>query len=307
MINRSLIRVKVLQVLYNFYHTKSMSISTAQETLEAAMESDYRVYLYLCGLPLDFSDLARKLIGIEEGKFSPDPDRLALLRALETNPVVEYLEGDQDFVVRRMATSIFHNPDLSELHEAVLSETLGEQAVSASQLETFDGARQFYRDLYGTKYRQSDRVYDILETTDAFVTDADLPVVFSFVTKFYNGLDPEKEVSKLLRPKFASKSDGDFGPTLLRAAIDNKEAYRERIGEYFKGWDAERVSEVDYLLMQMAMAEAIAFPTIATTVTINEYLNLAHSFSSENSYVFINGILFKLFTDLKEEGKIIGD
>ena len=94
MINRSLIRVKVLQVLYNFYHTKSMSISTAQETLEAAMESDYRVYLYLCGLPLDFSDLARKLIGIEEGKFSPDPDRLALLRALENNPVVEYLEGD---------------------------------------------------------------------------------------------------------------------------------------------------------------------------------------------------------------------
>ena len=307
MINRSLIRVKVLQVLYNYYHKESMSISAAQETLEAAMESDYRVYLYLCGLPLDFSDLARKLIGIEEGKFSPDPNRLSLLRALETNPVVQHLEGDQDFVVRRMATSVFHNPEMSESHESILSELLDEQSFRASQLETFEGARQFYRNLYGDKYRQSDRVYDILETTDAFVTDADLPVIFSFVTKFYNGLDPDKEVSDLLRPKFASMSDGDFGSTLLRAAIDNKEAYRERISGYFKGWDAERVSEVDYLLLQMAMAEAVAFPTIATTVTINEYLNLAHSFSSDNSYVFINGILFRLFTDLKEEGKIIGD
>lgn len=307
MINRSLIRVKVLQVLYNYYHKGTMSASAAAETLEAALECNYRVYLYMCGLPLDFADLAHKLIDIEEGKFKPDPRRLALLRCLEDNPIVRYLDEDKEFGVRRMALSLYHNADLMDYHESVLVDLLEQSALSESDLESFEAAQKFYRELYGNSYRQSSQVYDLLENTDVYITDADLPVIFSFVTKFYNGLDPEKELSALLRPKFASKGDGDFGPTLLQEAIDHKDEYRERIADYFKDWDAERVSEIDYLILQMATAEAIHFPTIATTVTINEYLNLAHMFSAENSYVFINGILFKLFTDLKEEGTIMGD
>lgn len=307
MINRSLIRVKVLQVLYNYYHKGTMSASAAAETLEAALECNYRVYLYMCGLPLDFADLAHKLIDIEEGKFKPDPRRLALLRCLEDNPIVRYLDEDKEFGVRRMALSLYHNADLMDYHESVLVDLLEQSALSESDLESFEAAQKFYRELYGNSYRQSSQVYDLLENTDVYITDADLPVIFSFVTKFYNGLDPEKELSALLRPKFASKGDGDFGPALLQEAIDHKDEYRERIADYFKDWDAERVSEIDYLILQMATAEAIHFPTIATTVTINEYLNLAHMFSAENSYVFINGILFKLFTDLKEEGTIMGD
>lgn len=284
-----------------------MSASAAAETLEAALESNYRVYLYMCGLPLDFADLARKLTEIEEGKFKPDPRRLALLRDLQDNPVVRYLDEDQEFGVRRMATSLYHNPDLSEYHEAVLVDLLEHRIDEPIDLGTFESAQKFYRELYGESYRQSGQVYDLLENTDAYITDADLPVVFSFVTKFYNGLDPDKELPELLRPKYLTKGDSDFGPTLLRESIDYKEKYRDRIAAYFKDWDADRVSEIDYLILQMATAEAVHFPTIATTVTINEYLNLAHMFSSDNSYVFINGILFNLFKDLKEEGKIIGD
>lgn len=307
MINRSLIRVKVLQVLYNYYHKGTMSASAAAETLEAALESNYRVYLYMCGLPLDFADLACKLNEIEGGKFNPDPRRLALLRCLQDNPVVQYLEQDKDFTVRRMALSLYHNADLMDYHESVLVDLLEQSTLSESDFETFDSAQKAYRKLYGDSYRQSSQVYDLLENTDVYITDADLPVIFSFVTKFYNGLEPERELSDLLRPKYASKGDRDFGPALFEQSIDHTDAYRELISGYFKDWDADRVSEIDYLILQMATAEAIHFPTIATTVTINEYLNLAHMFSAENSYVFINGILYKLFTDLKEEGKIMGD
>lgn len=307
MINRSLIRVKVLQVLYNYYHKGTMSASAAAETLEAALESNYRVYLYMCGLPLDFAELARKFTEIEEGKFKPDPRRLSLLRCLQDNPVVQYLEQAQEFVVRRMSLSLYHNADLMDYHESVLVDLLEQTSISESDFESFESTQKFYRELYGNFYRQSSQVYDLLENTDVYITDADLPVIFSFVTKFYNGLDPERELSDLLRPKYASKGDRDFGPALLQESIDHTDKYRDLISGYFKDWDADRVSEIDYLILLMATAEAIHFPTIATTVTINEYLNLAHMFSAENSYVFINGILFKLFTDLKEEGTIMGD
>lgn len=308
MINRSLIRVKVLQVLYNYYHSGSMSPAAAEEILLGAMESDYKVYLYMCGLPLDMSDIARQMINIEEGKFSPDSGRLTLLGHLVDNPIVTHLKQDQEFVVRRMATSLYHRSELTEYHEQVLGHLLSpESGLFIEDPESFEAMRKIYRTLYGDYYRQSDQVYDLLENADAYITDADLPVIFSFVTKFYNGLSEEKSVSDLLRPKFVSKGDADFGPTLLRKTIEHNKEYRESISDYFKDWDADRVSDIDYLLLQMALAEAVHFPTIATTVTINEYLNLAHAFSSDNSYVFINGILFKLFEDLKEQGKILGN
>ena len=56
--------------------------------------------------------------------------------------------------------------------------------------------------------------------------------------------------------------------------------------------------------MQIALAEVVNFPSVPVKVTMNEYLEIAKSYSTTKSSVFINGVLDTIIKELKKEGKI---
>ena len=58
------------------------------------------------------------------------------------------------------------------------------------------------------------------------------------------------------------------------------------------------------ILMRMALTEARSFEDIPVKVTLNEYIEVAKAYSTPKSKNFINGILDKLFLELKEQGGI---
>ena len=58
------------------------------------------------------------------------------------------------------------------------------------------------------------------------------------------------------------------------------------------------------ILLKMAACEMLEFPTIPTKVTLNEYVEVAKSYSTDKSKEFVNGILDKLLTDLQEKKRI---
>ena len=62
---------------------------------------------------------------------------------------------------------------------------------------------------------------------------------------------------------------------------------------------------MDILILQIAIAELIAFPSIPTKVTLNEYLEISKFYSTNKSNVFINGVLDKVVVQLKEEKLIV--
>jgi len=72
-----------------------------------------------------------------------------------------------------------------------------------------------------------------------------------------------------------------------------------------RNWDLERIAFMDILIMQMAIAELVGFPSIPTKVTLNEYLEISKFYSTSKSNVFINGVLDKVVIQMKEEGKIV--
>ena len=76
------------------------------------------------------------------------------------------------------------------------------------------------------------------------------------------------------------------------------------IEEKLQNWEAERVMALDKILMEMALCEFTEFPEIPIKVTINEYIELAKTYSSAKSGLFINGILDKLVNDLKQADKL---
>ena len=105
-------------------------------------------------------------------------------------------------------------------------------------------------------------------------------------------------------PMFKDKDDEDYARTLLRKTIKNEEPYLEMVRASANNWELERIAFTDSLILQLAISEAIEFPSIPTKVTINEFLEIAKLYSTQKSSQFINGILDNIITELKKEGKI---
>jgi transcription antitermination protein NusB len=101
-----------------------------------------------------------------------------------------------------------------------------------------------------------------------------------------------------------SKEKMDFAVDLMECVIDKKEYCLELIRPKLKNWDAERIASLDMILMQMGVCEFMYFDTIPPKVTINECIDLAKEYSTEQSGHFVNGILDNIHKELLAQDKI---
>ena len=100
------------------------------------------------------------------------------------------------------------------------------------------------------------------------------------------------------------EADMEFARQLLRDTLACREESEDLIRNHLQGWEFERVSRMDILLINMAVAEFTGCPSIPEKVTVDEYIELSKDFSSERSKLFINGILDKLVVELRSKGRI---
>lgn len=98
--------------------------------------------------------------------------------------------------------------------------------------------------------------------------------------------------------------DFRFAFDLLRNACQQHDTNQELIRSHLRGWDFDRVAVIDLILLNMAIAEVTTFETIPERVTIDEYIELSKEFSTERSKLFINGILDRIFAQLRANGRI---
>jgi N utilization substance protein B len=95
-----------------------------------------------------------------------------------------------------------------------------------------------------------------------------------------------------------------FATDLLQTAIDKKTISEDIIKPKLKNWDPERIAMIDMILLRLGVCELVYFDTIPTKVTINEYIDLAKDYSTEQSGHFVNGILDSIHKELVGNGKI---
>ena len=129
----------------------------------------------------------------------------------------------------------------------------------------------------------------------------DLDHVSSMVLKTLKSL---KEDSKFTLMLLWKEDEKQFALNLLSKAITNKEHNDKVLQSYSKNWESERLAKMDSLLMNLAVTEAKEFSSIPLKVTLNEYIEISKFYSTPKSNGFINGILDKIFIDLKKEGEI---
>ncbi len=149
----------------------------------------------------------------------------------------------------------------------------------------------------------SDKFYDYIEDKELTWID-DLPVVNTFLSKMLNQIDPNDTSSLPFPQSTFEEEDPKFGIELLEKVISKEEELQKELEGRTPNWDNDRIATLDAILIKMAIAELIYFPSIPTKVTMNEYIEISKDYSTPKSNVFINGILDKVIKDLEASNRI---
>ena len=99
----------------------------------------------------------------------------------------------------------------------------------------------------------------------------------------------------------------DFADDLFRGVLANREIIDKFLEKYLEHWEMNRVAVIDKNIMKMAMYEILFRDDIPDIVSIDEAVELAKKYSTENSGGFVNGILDRIRKDKKKILKSVNE
>ena len=306
MINRILIRIRVIQIVYAWYQNQGKDLNQAERELLLGLQKSYDLYYYLLQLMIEITDLHEERVNINKNKFLPTDDDLNPNMNIINNKFINQLRNNRMFVSyianRPMSWEANSSFVRGILDDILTSDAYKEYAQLAKP--TYKDDKEFWRKNFRTFIHRNEKLDEILEDESIFWND-DIEIVQSFVLKTIKQFKKTEGEDYLLLPFFNHEEDREYATTLLRETLANSKEYRELIAEKADNWDFERIAYMDVVIMQVAVAELYQFPTIPIRVTLNEYIDLAKSYSTPKSSTFINGVLDAIVTEMRKDKTII--
>lgn len=305
MINRVLIRIRVIQILYATYQNESGDLRKAENDLMFSLQKSYDLYFYLLSLIVELTDTYSRKIEARKNKLLPTEEDLNPNTKLLNNLFVTQLRTNVQFdkyLSERPVSWDEHEVYVKGLLDKILASDTYEAYLTNTDL-SYDVDREFWRKIFKKFIYNDEQLDDLLEDESLFWND-DIEIVESFVLKTIKKFDPSTGVNQELLPMFKDQEDRLFAIQLLRESMLNVKVARDMINKYAQNWESERIAFMDMVIMQAAIAEVLSFPSVPINVTMNEYINIAKSYSTQKSSAFINGILDAVVEELKTEKKI---
>ena len=91
----------------------------------------------------------------------------------------------------------------------------------------------------------------------------------------------------------------DFAAALVRAVDEHHDRIDQLLTEHAKGWTVARMPALDRAALRMGTAELLTRPDVPTAVVLNEAVDLAKRFSTDDSGRFVNGLLARIATEVR--------
>ena len=306
MINRVLIRIKVVQILYAYYKGDGNSLPVAEKELFFSIEKTYDLYFHLLALSVEITRYAALRIDAKRNKFRPSPEDLNPNTCFIDNKFIAQLtknESLNEYLKKKKLTWGNDGDIVKELYEEIIStEFYAEYMNQAS--ESYADDKELWRKIYKKVILTSEGLDNSIEEQSIYWTD-DIEIVISFIIKTIKRFEENSGKQQELLPMFKEEEDAEFARKLLRSILSNNVEYRKIIDRYTKNWELDRIAFMDIVIMEVALAELMNFPTIPVNVTFNEYIEISKMYSTDKSSTFINGVLDKIVNELKKDNKLI--
>jgi len=305
MINREIIRIKIVQLTYAYYQNGNKNIDSAEKELFFSLSKAYDLYNYLLMLIVAITREGRRRLEIAQSKAKREGRK----------------EPSTKFAFNRFAVQLEENKQLQEFEETQKRswndepEFVGKmfELIEQSQLykeyiedteDNYATDRELWRRIYRTFVQENEDLDQLLEELSLYWND-DKEVVDTFVLKTIKRFEEKNGARQDLLPEYDSDEEKDYARRLFRATILNADEYQRMMSESSRNWDFSRLAYMDVIIMQIALAEMLTFPSIPVSVTINEFVELAKFYSTPRSAGYINGMLDAIARHLVRTGRMM--
>lgn len=302
MINRNLIRIRLIQIVYSWYQNTNKDLSSVEKELLFGLQKSYDLYYYLLLLMVELTKTYEARIETKRNKFLPSQEDLNPNIRLIENKFINQLSANKQFI-----KYLNERPLSWDEHEAFLKNLLDEilaseiyKDYSENQDTSYETDRNFWKNIFKQFICNNETLEDLLEEESIFWND-DIQIVETFVMKTMKQFVETSGVDQPLLPMFKDDEDKKFALKLLHDTILNEKKYRTLIEKHTEKWDFDRIAFMDLIIMQVAVSEICTFESIPTSVSLNEYIEIAKSYSTPKSGMFINGILDAIVAHLRKE------
>ena len=298
MISRRNIRVKVMQTLYTVSTLESeLKPGEPQKILQQHFDETRSLLVYLTWFLTEVTRYAEKDAHQKASKHLPTTGDLNINIKIAGNELL---------------WKILEDPALQAQIGSQKPEQMADKELIRKIYQTLSSTPT-YQTYIATQVRDKTEEKKILEfILNDLILDNEL-FVSHIEDTFSNWDDDGEMVVQLLagylqKPgsinykQMMSPDKADFAKNLLQTVLEKNEHLQTLIIPKLKNWDPERIAQLDMIMMKMGVAEFLYFETIPPKVTINEYIDLAKDYSTQQSGQFVNGILDNIHKELVQLG-----
>ncbi|OUR92432.1 transcription antitermination factor NusB [Flavobacteriales bacterium 34_180_T64] len=295
-----------MQTLYAFNGTESDDLKKDKKFLLHSLESMYDLYLVMLSLLIEVQKRAedhlektqQKHLATKEEK-NPNSKFInnALLQLLKNNETL-----NDEIKSRKLEYWYLDFEYVDIIFKAIKDSNIYKDYMMSSA-SGFNEDKSFVINIFTEIIAPNEKLFDYFEDKKLTWID-DLPIVNTSILKLLKKVK-ESSINAFFIPKlYKDIEDKTFAIELFEKSLLNRSKYNEEIALKTTNWDADRIANLDAVLLQMAICEFQKFPSIPVKVTINEYLEVAKEYSTPKSSSFINGILDKIVKEYTTNGKL---
>ncbi|MBO7271882.1 MAG: transcription antitermination factor NusB [Bacteroidaceae bacterium] len=305
MINRVLIRLKIVQIIYAYYKNSGKTLKATEDEVFFSLSKAYDLYNYMLLLIVGITHYAADRISFLSMKIRPtESDRNPNLKFVNNRFALQ-LENNEQLkkFAEKSKLNWVENSDLLRRMLDKIEESDIYKEYMAAETSSYEEDKELWRKLYKAFVFDNEELDSLLEEQSLYWND-DKSIVDSFVLKTIKRFEEKNGAAQQLLPEYKDVADMEFARKLFRNAIGNAEQYREMMSSSSKNWDMSRLAFMDVVIMQVALAEIMTFDDVPLSVTLNEYVEIAKHYSTVKSGSFVNGMLDTITKKLRQENKI---
>jgi len=308
MLNRRHIRVKVMQSIYAIIQSKSDDLDREEKFLKFSIISIYDLYILMLSLFIEIRNLAEEHQEIGKKKYLATSDEINPSRKFIDNKWLRDLNENSSLHAYIKDHKLLNWKEDNEyvrlIFDAIKKSDIYSNYVNAKDDKSYKEELAFINDIYTEIIAPNEKLFDYFEGKKLSWVD-DIPFVNTWILKNLKKINSDTIFSQ--ENLYKDEDDEKFTIELFKKSALHHTEFSKEIDKMTPNWDTDRIAEVDFILMKMALIEFVYFPSIPTRVTINEYIEIAKDYSTVKSGFFINGVLDKLlkeFTSAKRIQKI---
>ncbi len=286
-----------MQSVYAILQSKSDDLNSEEKFLYSSIDKINDLYALIIRLFVEVRNMEKKNIEISQKKF--------LATAEELNPSTKFIDNaifqlfDESVSLNNYLKSnklnywILDNEYVYEIWKLIKKSDSYVLYMNSNQ-SSFQEDREFVISVFKKIIAPNEKLADYFEDKNISWVD-DIPFVNTWIVKSLNQLKESRPIR--VGNNYKDDDDQKFVTDLFWDVVLNHKEFEKEIIDKTPNWDADRIADVDMILIKMAISEFLNFSSIPTRVTINEYIEIAKDYSTEKSSFFINGVLDKILKD----------